>query len=142
MWAKQLLLGLIGAAAGSAAAAGTFAFIIMLGVIPRMVGKSKTATRVLCYENAIMAGGILGNVVSVFQGLTVPFGQPFLILYGLCGGIFVGCNAIALAEVLKTFPILFRRAKLKTGLSTIVLILAIGKTLGSFWYFFHQMSGS
>ena len=127
MWSKHLLLGFVGLAAGSAVAAGTFAFLIMLGVVPRMVGKSRTAPEVLWYENAII------------RHVSIPLGHPLLYVYGICAGIFVGCNAMALAEVLKTFPILFRRAKLKTGLIYVVICLALGKTFGALWYFFQDM---
>ena len=140
MLIKRLLLGVIGFASGSAVAAGTFAFIIMLGVVTRMIGKSRTAAEVMWYENAIVLGGILGNLISVFLTVRIPLGHPILWIYGICAGIFVGCNAMALAEVLKTFPIVFRRAKLKIGLSLIVTVMAIGKTCGSLLYFFKQMS--
>lgn len=139
MWSKHLLLGFVGLAAGSAVAAGTFAFLIMLGVVPRMVGKSRTAPEVLWYENAIILGGVLGNLASVFPHVSIPLGHPLLYVYGICAGIFVGCNAMALAEVLKTFPILFRRVKLKTGLIYVVICLALGKTVGALWYFFQDM---
>lgn len=139
MWSKHLLLGFIGLASGSAVAAGTFAFLIMLGVVPRMVGKSRTAPEVFWYENAIVLGGILGNLASVFPRLHVPFGHLLLYVYGICAGIFVGCNAMALAEVLKTFPILFKRMKLKIGLIYAVTCMALGKTLGALWYFFRDM---
>lgn len=140
MWIRHLLLGVVGVASGGAVAAGTFAFLVMLGVIPRMIGKSKTAPDILLYENAIILGGIIGNIYSVFLDLNLPLGHPLLVLYGISAGIFVGCNAMALAEVLKAFPILFRRMKLKEGLAVSIFSMAIGKTLGSIWYFIHQMA--
>lgn len=140
MWSEHLLLGLIGLAAGSSVAAGTFAFIVMLGIVPRIVGKSKTAKEILYYENMVVLGGIAGNLVSVFLTIPLPFGRVFLGVYGFCGGIFVGCIAAALAEVLKTFPILFRRMKIKLGLSYVLLCMALGKTAGALWFFFHHMS--
>lgn len=142
MWINHLLLGVIGLAAGASAAAGTFAFIIILGVVPRMIGKSKTAKSIFGYENAIILGGILGNIATVFLDMKIPLGSVFLCLFGISAGIFVGCNAIALAEVLQTFPILFRRVKIKVGLSYAIFFMAIGKTIGSFLYFFRHMSSS
>ncbi len=137
MWVNQLLLGVIGLAAGGAVAAGTFAFLTMLGVVPRMIGKSRTAADVLWYETVLILGGIAGNLYSVFLNLRIPLGQPFLYFFGTCAGIFVGCNALALAEVLKTFPLLFRRLNIKVGLVYFTGALSIGKTLGSIWYFLH-----
>ena len=140
MWSRHLLLGLLGLASGSAVAAGTFAFIVMLGILPRMVGKSKTAKEIMYYENMIVLGGVGGNLVSVFLNIQLPFGRLFLGLYGISAGIFVGCIAAALAEVLKTFPILFRRMKIKIGLNYVILFMAIGKLVGALWYFFHHMA--
>ncbi len=138
--AKHIFLGLAGLAAGGAVAAGTFAFIIMLGVVPRMIGKSKTASSIMGYENAIIIGGILGNLVSVFLTMQIPLGHAFLVLYGTSAGIFVGCNAVALAEVLQSFPIIFRRIKIKQGLSYAIIAFAIGKSLGCLWFFFERMA--
>lgn len=138
-WINHILLGLVGLAAGGSVAAGTFAFVVMLGVIPRMVGRSKTAREIMWYENAIVLGGILGNLASVFLSIQIPFGHVFLVMYGISSGIFVGCNAMALAEALKTFPILFRRLNMKLGLKYLILFLAVGKTLGSLLYFYKQI---
>jgi len=52
----------------------------------------------------------------------------------------VGCIAVALAEILNTFPIIFRRFQIKEGLSWIMLFMAFGKCAGAFWYFGHHMT--
>ena len=48
--------------------------------------------------------------------------------------------AVALAEILNTFPIIFRRFQIKEGLSWIMLFMAFGKCAGAFWYFGHHMT--
>ncbi len=48
MWIKHLFLGFIGLASGVGVAAGTFAFIIVIGVVPRMIAKCNRA------ENTIL----------------------------------------------------------------------------------------
>ena len=120
MFLKHILLGFLGLAFGGAVAAGT-----------------------RCFEQAIILGGILGNIVSVFLQMHLAFGQVFghifLGLYGLSAGIFVGCIAVALAEILNTFPILFRRAKLKVGLRWIMWAMAAGKTCGALYYFVRKI---
>ena len=63
MWINHILLSLFGFASGIAIAAGTFAFIIMIGIIPRVIGRSHTGEHILCYENAVLLGGIIGNIV-------------------------------------------------------------------------------
>ena len=62
-------------------------------------------------------------------------GNIIIAIYGLCVGIFVGCIAVALAEILHTFPIIYKRMKLRAGLGIIVISMAIGKALGALYYF-------
>ena len=121
--------------AGGATAAGTFAFIMIIGVVPRLVAKLKRATDTMRFENAITLGGVIGSVLSLFEDLRVPFGQPLLLMFGLSAGIFVGGIAVALAEILNTFPILFRRFHIKEGLFWVMTSLAFGKLLGSLFFF-------
>ena len=42
---------------------------------------------------------------------------------------------MALAEILHTFPIIYKRMKLRAGLGIIVISMAIGKALGALYYF-------
>ena len=135
MWTKHLFLGLLGLVSGGAIAAGTFAFIMIIGVVPRLIGKCHCAAGTMYFENCIITGAVLGCVCSVFPDIPIPFGHAMLGAFGLSAGIFVGCLAIALAEILDTFPILFRRAKVKEGMAWIILFLALGKTCGAFYYF-------
>lgn len=61
MFLNHILLGFLGIAFGGAVAAGTFAFVIVIGVVPRMIGKCNRAANTLCFEQAIILGGILGK---------------------------------------------------------------------------------
>lgn len=135
MWTKQLLLAFWGIMAGSATAAGTFAFIMIIGVVPRLVTKLKRASDAIGFENAITLGGAVGSVLSLFTEIRVPFGVPLLVAFGMSAGIFVGGIAVALAEILNTFPILFRRFHVKRGLFWVMTSLAVGKFCGSLFFF-------
>lgn len=135
MYIKHIFLGFCGLAAGAAVSAGTFAFLIVIGVIPRMIGKCNRAAETLHFENAIICGGIFGTLMSVFPQISLPLGPLLLCAYGLSAGIFVGCIAVALAEILNTFPIMFRRMNLKRGLFWAMCAMAAGKCTGSFFYF-------
>lgn len=135
MLIRHILVGFLGLAAGGAVAAGTFAFLIVIGVIPRLMGKCKGGKYFLHFENAVISGGILGSMVSIFLDIRLPFGPLFLCAYGFSAGIFVGCVAMSLAEILNTFPIMFRRIGLKTGLSWVVICMALGKCAGALFYF-------
>lgn len=140
MLTNHILLGIPALAFGLAVSAGTFAFLIVIGVIPRMIGKCNRAAATMHFENAVILGGICGNIISVFLNLRLPFGVLFLCLFGLSAGIFVGCIAVALAEILNTFPIAFRRIHMKEGLSYVMIAMALGKTAGALYYFLCGMA--
>ena len=135
MWIRQLILLFCGLTAGAATAAGTFAFVMIIGVVPRLVAKFNRAADTMYFENAIMAGGTIGSVLSLYPMLRVPFGVSLLALFGLSAGIFVGGIAVALAEILNTFPILFRRFHIKSGLFWVITSLAFGKFFGGILFF-------
>lgn len=138
MWIKEIFLGFIGLASGTAVSAGVFSFIITVGVVPRIIGKSRTATDIVLYENAVILGGVFGNIFALFH-IQLNLGIWLVILFGLSAGIFVGCLAIALAEILNTFPIMFRRFGIKEGLSWIMLFMALGKMAGAFYFYANHM---
>lgn len=87
MWIKHLFLGFIGLASGVGVAAGTFAFIIVIGVVPRMIAKCNRAENTILFENMIVLGGIFGTVMSVFTDIRLPAGHWLLYVYGFCAGI-------------------------------------------------------
>ena len=62
--------------AGSAVSAGTFAFIIVIGIMPRILRRSKM-TDVLLLENVIIAGVIAGNLLSLWDKKLFTF--PYLV---------------------------------------------------------------
>lgn len=140
MLIRLIFLGLCGLSAGFAVSAGTFAFLIAIGVIPRMIGKCNRAAETMHFENAVILGGIFGNLASVFPFLRFPLGPLFLCAYGISAGIFVGCIAVALAEIINTFPIMFRRTRLKTGLFWVMLMMALGKCAGALYFFIGKMA--
>lgn len=131
---KYCLLAITGLSGGMLVAAGVFALITSTGVIPRMAGKSHTGRYVRTYESAVIYGGIWWNIFWI-ASIKIPFtGIPhdiFLALMGICQGVFIGSLAVSLAEALNTTAIFSRRIKLQTGLSFIVLSLAIGKIVGA-----------
>ena len=135
MWMEHVLMGALGLVFGASAAAGSFALAVKLGIIPEMTEKSHTAKHIITYENATILGGVMGNVLSVFGTIHLPLGRFFLICYGISSGIFVGCMAIALAEIINVFPILYRRLHLKQGIFWVIGAAAVGKLCGCLYYF-------
>lgn len=134
MWMQHLWLAVIGLSAGAVVAGGVFSFIIGLGLVSDFADRTHTGEHIRLYEDAIALGGILGTVFFIFQ-LRIPGGTWLLPLFGLFGGIFVGCWAMALAEILNLFPIFIRRAKLQMCIKYIVLGIAMGKTAGAMLFF-------
>ena len=136
MLGYQIILGILGLLFGIGVAAGVFALVASLCMVPRMAGKTSVAAYVPALENALIFGGIFGCILAIFPQLPFQVGTWFLVLYGLASGVFLGCLSVALAEVLNVFPVLFRRANLKNGLGFLITTFAAGKTVGGLIYFF------
>ena len=139
MFLKHVSLAVLAFSCGAAISAGTFAFLLVIGVVPRILGRTKTANRIFRAENSIIFGVLTGAVFSVFEWsalFPIPWMSHVLFtVYGLSAGVFVGCIAVALAEILNTFPIVFRRLYLNRGLPWVMVAMAFGKMVGSFLYF-------
>lgn len=129
---RVILLFIIGISSGVTVAAGIFAFITMIGIIPRLASRTKTANHIKSYENAIFYGTVFANIIYMYE-VKVPVGAFGLAIMGLFSGMFVGCLALALAEILDVIPIFSMRIKLKRGIPFIIASLALGKLLGA-WY--------
>jgi stage V sporulation protein AB len=125
----------IGISTGIIVAGSFLAFLCMIGIIPRLAGVTKTIKCAKIYENAIIAGAVLGNLIYLYQW-KLNLWYIGILFYGFFGGIFVGCLAAALAEVLKSVPIFARRIKLRKGMPYLVYSLAFGKMTGSLIQFF------
>ena len=134
MWAKNILLAIIGLSAGMVVAAGLFSFIIGLGVVSDFADRTHTGEHILLYEDSIALGGILGNIFFVYQ-ISIPHGAWIAPVFGLFGGIFVGCWVMALAEILNVFPIFIRRVKLLRYVPYLIAAVAIGKGAGALLFF-------
>lgn len=130
---------LFGIAAGSATTAGVFAFLMKIGIYPRLIGTSHTIRELAFYEWMIIGGIIAGGMYSVYPQLTLHVGNWFVVLWGACAGIYVGCVAAALSEVLNVFPVLFRRLHVDSGMPFYMVMMACGKMCGAFWYFMHGL---
>lgn len=150
MLLKGLLLSFIGGCAGGVIAAGVFAFLAIIGVYPRLIGKTMTHRHILLFETVIIIGGIFGNALDIYEfpvplgnlGSGTPLlGNMVLTLFGVSVGIFVGCLVMSLAETLKALPVINRRIHLAVGLQYIILAVALGKLAGSLIYFIYQMGG-
>lgn len=132
---ENILVGFSGICAGAITAAGVFALITTLGIINRFAVVTRTASFLLKYENVIIMGVTVGNILSLYE-INLPGASVGIGIFGILIGIYVGCFAVALAEVLQVIPVFARRSRLKIGLEIIVLGLALGKSVGGILYFF------
>lgn len=127
-------LGFLGLCFGIVVASGAAAFIISLGIVPRYAQITKTAKRVHLYEDCSMLGAFVGNVLFLYSG-RVSLGNMGLAVYGIFAGIFLGSWIIALGEVVNIFSIMARRIGITRGIGWIIIVMAVGKTLGSLIFF-------
>lgn len=128
---------------GTLSSAGVFTVLSSVGLIPRFVGKTRSAGEIRLYENMVVLGTVLGGIASMYlfefyrilPGWLCCF---MLAVFGIFSGIFVGCLALAIAEMLDSIPIFFRRIKMKRGIGAMVISIALGKVCGSLIYFFFK----
>lgn len=152
---KQIFLGICGLSFGMLASAGVFTVLVSVGLIPRFAGKMHVAKKVFVLEEAVVLGTIVGGLFSVFSeyakvGTFVLsrqiFGAEtvliwkwissfFISIWGIFAGMFVGCLALAIAEMLNSIPIFSRRIGFRHGLGVAITAAALGKMTGSLIYF-------
>lgn len=142
MWTDTLFLAIIGLSGGLLISFGMFTVLFVLGLIPRFAGKTHTGDKIILYEECVIWGSILGGIFSLFHPF-MDMGQFFgknhsLLILSFCGifaGIFVGCLAMAIGEMLNTIPIFARRIGFRHGLGLAITSMAFGKFAGSLYYF-------
>lgn len=152
MFLKNIFMAVTAGSFGLIVSGGVLTVFVSVGLIPRFAGKTHSGDRILCYESMVCAGAIGGCVFSVFhkfleignyvlthtvisKNTWMYIAYTVLIIFGVFSGMFVGCFAIAIAEMLNTIPIFFRRAGFRHGLGIAILMIALGKIAGSLFYF-------
>ena len=140
---SSIILGIIGLSGGLIVAGGLFSFIVGLGVISDFADRTHTGEHILLYEDSVALGGMIGNLIWIYN-LTIPItvadviGEFSALLFGLLSGVFVGCWAMALAEMLDVFPIFIRRFKVIKYVPHMILAVAIGKGIGAIVFFVNR----
>ena len=148
-------MGICGLSFGLLASAGVFTVLVSVGLIPRFAGKMHVAKKVFALEEAVVLGTLTGGFFSLFSdlgnlgtfvlerqlfGADTDFiwrmaGNVFLIIFVFFAGMFVGCLALAIAEMLNSIPIFARRIGFRHGLGVAIAAAACGKLVGSLIYF-------
>lgn len=124
---------IVGLSTGLVVSGGVVAFISIIGLIPLMAHRLGVKQYALWYENAIILGGVVGSILSMWEP-EIKLWSIIIVILLFAFGIFVGGLIIALAEVLDVLPIINRRIHIRKGVSLFVLALALGKLIGSLYY--------
>lgn len=155
MW-KEILLAVMGASYGMLAAAGVFTVLVAVGLIPRFAGKTHTAGKVILFEEMVILGTVVGSFFSIFErhcqiaaffqdrypecmNVWLGFGNVLQAVIGIFSGMFIGCLALAIAEMLDSIPIFTRRISFRHGIGLAILSIAAGKICGSLLYFWKEI---
>ena len=153
---KELFLAFVSGSFGVLSAAGVFTVFSTVGMVPRFAGKTHSAKEIFLYENMIVLGTIMGCLVSIWPdtwnqtliriesivGYEVAwwwFQRGMLVVIGLFSGMFVGCFALSIAEMLDSIPIFTRRIAFRKGIGLAVCSVAVGKMCGALFYFLHDL---
>lgn len=143
MLVSNIVLAIVGLSAGILVAGGLFSFIVGLGVISDFADRTHTGKHILLYEDSVALGGMIGNLVWIYD-LAIPLSVASVIgkfaaaVFGVLSGIFVGCWAMALAEMLDVFPIFIRRFKVIKYVPYMILAVAAGKFVGALVFFVNR----
>ncbi len=141
---KTGILFFIGLCGGGVVAAGLFSFIVSIGALNRIIGKTHTGNHITLYEYCIAAGVTLGNLVNLYEPELVrwfPAWADLIIIsaFGLFAGVFVGTLVMSLAETLNALPVFSRNLHLTTGMKYVVFSMAAGKGVGAWLDFLMGM---
>ncbi|WAA10510.1 stage V sporulation protein AB [Fervidibacillus albus] len=133
---KILAAVFVSLSAGVAVGGGFVAFITVLGIVPRLMQLTKTESRIVLYEMAIVFGVIFGSYLSLMEP-RYSIHPYFFLIIGLFYGLFVGNVAAALTEVLNVFPILAKRIHLEKKLMYLIAAVVFGKICGSLFHWLY-----
>ncbi len=145
MFLRELLAVISCFGFGALSSAGIFTVFVTVGLVPRLADKTHTANHIEEYETAIVWGAVMGCLLSLFPfsfgelSFLSFWGEAMLLIFGLFAGMFVGCFAIAIAEMLNTIPIFSRRISMGAGTGIVLLFMALGKSAGALFYFFFSI---
>lgn len=153
---KDIFLAVLGGSYGLLSAAGVFTVLVAVGLIPRFAGRTHTADKVVLYEEMVIMGTLAGCFFSVlnrysqfaaawqsafpqYLTLWLGLGRVLQAVFGLSCGMFIGCLALAIAEMLDSIPIFARRISFRHGIGLAIVAMAAGKLCGSLIYFWTQL---
>lgn len=126
----RCVAALIALSGGLSVSFATAAFILALGIVPRMAAISGTRQKLLWYETLAMCGIFTGMLLEL-GAIRAALPVTILAAIGMAGGVFVGCWTCALGELFNMYAVLLRRLKIRVLLEVIIWALCLGKTAGA-----------
>ena len=120
---------------GLTVGSGLVSFLAIIGLVPRLAEVTHTERSLRYYELTMVCGSTLAAMEpAIFVHLRLP---PLVTMIpGIFMGLFVGCLAAALAEILNVLPVIARRVGLLTYIRLLLLAMIVGKVVGSLVYWF------
>ena len=131
--AMQVLAMLIAFANGLVVGSSLVSFLAIIGFVPRLAEVTHTERGLRYYDMTLICGATLAALAAGFI-INLHLPALFTMLPGACMGLFVGCLAAALAEVLNVLPVIARRVGLLTYIRLLLMAIILGKVAGSLLY--------
>lgn len=130
-WVGNLFVVLLGLSGGLAVGSGLVSLLIVLDLIPRLAQVAYAYRMSIWFETAVISGALYWTFADFFDWKIKLPAIAALSLSGLLDGIFVGMLAAALTEVMNVLPILAKRTNLSNYMTSLVMAMVLGKTVGS-----------
>ncbi len=127
---KLTFITVLGFSEGIVVGSGIVALLTLLDIIPRLCQITNTYQYLGKYEYMLISGTFIGSLFSL-RNVSFDFGIICVILLGGFYGIFIGMLASALAEAVDVIPVMQRRLNIQGKIKYIIIVLLIGKTVGS-----------
>ncbi|MFV0519162.1 MAG: stage V sporulation protein AB [Lachnospirales bacterium] len=135
---NKFLYILISFSTGITISSAIFAFLTVIGLIPRLISKTKTTKYIVYYENIIILSGLFW---SLTYALNITYNLHFVIFFYLVFtlGIFTGSLAVCLTEVIDIIPIIARKFNMVKYTKFLMITIGFGKGFGAFLYYFYEL---
>jgi len=136
----RIFVVIVGFAGGLAVGTGFVAFLVVLGVIPRLMQLTKTMKWIHAYEWGAVTGAVIGGWMSL-RSSVLGVSNYWLVPLGLLSGVFIGMLAAALTEVLNVWPVLAKRLGMADKIVLLMMAIVFGKVVGALFYWIYFVEG-
>jgi len=132
---QHAFCSVIGFSGGVVVGGAIIAFLTVLGIVSRLIHITSIYDETFILSWAVLLGAVTGCIISIFT-FTIHLPQIVSAGFGMVMGIFVGLLVSALAEVINVIPIFANRMNVADYVQVFIIVLALGKVIGSLIYWF------